>query len=100
MNYRYILQELKDKCKAQLVIIEPYVLPFPEDRKLWREDLVPKIAVIRELAMVFNAVYIPMDGIFAAACCQRQPEFWAGDGVHPSGAGHMLIAKSWLNRLG
>ena len=36
------------------------------------------------------------DAIFAEACTRRNPEFWAGDGVHPTVSGHALIAQSWL----
>jgi acyl-CoA thioesterase-1 len=80
--------------------MEPFVLPVPDDRRTWREDLDPKLAVVRHLAREFNALLIPLDGIFAAACTQQPPAFWAADGVHPSSAGHALIAKSWLEAVG
>jgi lysophospholipase L1-like esterase len=66
---------------------------------LWREDLDPKIAVVRQLAREFHAILVPLDGIFAQASTQREPAFWAGDGVHPSNAGHALIAQSWLRAV-
>lgn len=81
-------------------MIEPFVLPVPADRKNWREDLDLKINGIRELALEFADAYVPMDGIFAAASIRREPAFWAGDGVHPTPAGHMLIADSWLEQAG
>ncbi len=95
-NYRYILEEVRSNLNAQIIIIEPFVLPFPEDRKTWHEDLDPKIAIIKELALEFADAFVPMNGIFAAACCRREPTFWAKDGVHPTPSGHMLIAQSWL----
>ncbi len=88
------------KAGARLVILEPFVLPVPEDRRAWRVDLDPKIAVARDLAREFGAVYVPLDGIFAAASAQREPAFWAADGVHPSQAGHALIAQAWLRAVG
>ncbi len=99
-DYRFILEtlsrELPNTC---LIICEPFVLPVPQDRREWRVDLDPKIAVARQMAMEFGAVYIPLDGLFAAAATQREPAFWAGDGVHPSQAGHALIAQSWLRAV-
>lgn len=95
-DYKNLLEAVKSELSAQIIIIEPFVLPFPEDRKQWRDDLDPKIGVTRELAIEFADAYVPMDGIFASASCVREPSFWAGDGVHPSQAGHMLIARSWL----
>jgi len=99
-SYRRLLEQVRDQLGARLILIEPFVLPYPEDRKRWREDLNPRIDAVRELALEFNAILVPMDGIFAAACCRREPLFWAGDGVHPKPAGHALIANSWLAAVG
>ncbi|MFO7296306.1 MAG: SGNH/GDSL hydrolase family protein [Caldicoprobacter sp.] len=98
-GYRKILTETKEKLNARIILCEPFVLPVPEDRKMWREDLDPKIQVVRELAREFGALYVPLDGIFAAAAAKREPEFWAPDGVHPSQAGHALIARAWLQTV-
>ena len=98
-GYREILTRTKD-LGARIIILEPYVLPVPEDRVKWREDLDPKIDAARRLAREFNAVYIPLDGIFAQAAAARDPAFWAVDGVHPTPAGHALIARSWLQAVG
>jgi len=98
-GYRKILTQIRDNLDAQILICEPFVLPYPEDRKQWREDLDPKIQAVRELAREFNTLYIPLDGIFAAASAIREPKFWAPDGVHPSQAGHALIAQAWLKAV-
>jgi acyl-CoA thioesterase I len=94
-NYRAILEA----SSARLIVMEPFVLPIPPDRAAWREDLDPKIQVARRLAREFNAIYVPLDGLFAAAAVQREPAFWAADGVHPSLAGHALIAQAWLRAV-
>ena len=80
--------------------MEPFVLPYPEDRKNWRKDLDPKIQCVRELAREFGALLIPIDGIFANACSKKECKFWANDGVHPSLEGHALIALEWLKAAG
>ncbi|NOU97176.1 GDSL family lipase [Paenibacillus sp. LMG 31456] len=97
--YRDILTQ-SVKLDAKLVIIEPFVLPVPEDRKQWREDLDPKITVVRELAREFGARLVCLDGLFAQASARAAASFWAPDGVHPSPAGHALIAKAWLQAVG
>lgn len=95
-DYRYLLRKIKEETKAGIILCEPFVLPFPEDREKWREDLDPKIAAVRRLAREFHAYLVPFDGIFAAASARREPRFWARDGVHPSPAGHALMAEHWL----
>lgn len=99
-DYRRILTRVKeDTCNPRLIILEPFVLPTPPDRLVWREDLDPKIQVARSMAREFGAIYVPLDGIFAAASVHREPAFWAGDGVHPTQPGHALIAQKWLEAV-
>jgi len=95
-NYRTLLTGIREKLEARVVLLEPFLLHVPEDRYAWREDLNTKIDVVRELAIEFGAELIPLDGLFAKAATQAPPAYWAGDGVHPSAAGHALIAEAWL----
>lgn len=98
-GYRQLLDQTAS-TGAKLLLIEPFVLPVPEDRKLWREDLDPKIDVVRELAREFGARLLCLDGLFAQASTRADSAFWAHDGVHPTPAGHALIANEWLKVVG
>ncbi|HEY5894374.1 MAG TPA: SGNH/GDSL hydrolase family protein [Chthoniobacterales bacterium] len=95
-SYRRILEKLAKELAAKVVILEPFLLPVPEDRREWREDLDPRIHVVRDLAVEFGAHYLPLDGLFAQASARRSAPFWLPDGVHPSAAGHGLIADAWV----
>lgn len=99
-SYRDLIERTLKNLDARLVLVEPFVLPVPEDRKGWRQDLDPKIHVVRELAREYGAVLVPLDGLFAAASVKAEPAFWAGDGVHPTPAGHALIAEAWMKAVG
>ena len=98
-DYRHILTQTSEETCAHIILMEPFVLPIPDDRKAWREDLDPKIHVVRALAREFDAALIPLDGLFAQAAARREPGFWAADGVHPTLAGHALIARAWLDAV-
>ncbi len=98
-SYLDILQRAK-AAGARLIICEPFMLPTPPDRIRWREDLDPKIGAVRQLARQFDAIYVPLDGVFAAASARRESDFWLPDGVHPTPAGHALIAQAWLMSVG
>lgn len=97
--YRSFLERSLTTLNARLILCEPFVLPVPADREGWREDLDPKIAVVRKLAREYHALYVPFDGVFAQAATQREPAFWATDGVHPTHAGHALMAQTWLRAV-
>ena len=98
--YRRMLDRVKAETSARVLMLEPFLLPTPPDRIAWREDLDPRIAAVRRVASDYGALYLPLDGIFAAAATQRPAELWAGDGVHPTQAGHALIARAWLELVG
>jgi lysophospholipase L1-like esterase len=97
--YGRILRRIHSELEARIVLLEPFLLPVPEDRRSWREDLNPRIDAVRELAMEHRAELLPLDGLFAAAACEASPEFWLPDGVHPSPAGHALIADVWMRKV-
>jgi len=98
-TYRKLLTQAKEQLNANLILIEPFVLPVNDAQKSWREDLDPKIQAVRELAGEFKTLYVPLDGLFAQASTQTGPAYWAPDGVHPSPAGNALIAQAWLNAV-
>ncbi len=93
--YRAIL-EAATAQGIRIIVCEPFLLPISTEQWAWREDLDAKIAAIRQLAQEYRAWFVPLDGLFAQAATQRQPDFWTPDGVHPSPAGHALIAHAWL----
>ena len=94
------LTDVRGKLGTRLIVMEPFLLPTPPDREAWRIDLDPKIAVARKLAREFDAIFVPLDGPFAAATTRREMGFWLPDGVHPTAAGHALIAQAWLKAAG
>ena len=77
-------------------MLEPFLL-YCEDKDFFREDLDFKIDTVRALAREYADVYVPLDGIFAAASVGDAPTFWAEDGVHPTSAGAKLIAKHYAD---
>ncbi len=82
-NYRTVLEAIKTKTKAKIVMIEPFLLPA-EDKLYFREDLDPKIQVVRKLAREYADLFIPLDGILAAACVNTDWTAFSQDGVHPT----------------
>jgi len=96
--YRDILTQVKAKTKAKIIMLEQFLLYTP-DKAFFRVDLNPKIDITRALAREFADVYVPLDGIFAAASVNRDPTYWAEDGVHPTRAGAELISRYYINSL-
>jgi len=99
-HYRAVLDVTRGRLDARFVLVEPFVLPVQPGQEAWREDLDPRIHVVRRLAAEVGAVLVPADGLFAAAAARTSPAEWAFDGVHPTPAGHGLLAEAWLDAVG
>jgi acyl-CoA thioesterase-1 len=95
-SYRRILEKTKRETEAALVLCEPFLLHCGQVTDEWRSDLDPKIESVRKLAGEFSAILVPLDDVFARASVETSPSFLAEDGVHPTEAGHALIARTWL----
>lgn len=92
----WMLKELKEKTNAYIILMEPFVLPYPEDRKQWRITLDPEIHVLRELAKKYGTGFVPLDGIMNQAAISYGYEAVCEDGVHPTDLGHRIIAHAWM----
>jgi lysophospholipase L1-like esterase len=86
------------ECK--IVLCEPSVI-WPPQPIEGNEKLQPYLAAVRELAATHGAeCVVPLHEAFENARQARPDIDWAPDGVHPSSAGHMLIAQTWLAATG
>ena len=77
-------------------MLEPFLLPAPE-KEYFRVDLNPKIDIIRKLAREFADYYIPLDGLFAQACVEKDSSYWSADGVHPNANGSEFIGRIYAD---
>lgn len=91
-RYRYVLDEIKAKTHAKLMMMEPFLIPA-EDKLFFREDLAPKIEIIRKLAREYADVYLPTDGLLQSAFIHDDPFSYSADGVHPTPKGAAFIGK-------
>ncbi|MDQ0792279.1 SGNH/GDSL hydrolase family protein [Streptomyces sp. B1I3] len=100
-DYRAVLTLARDGSDAQLILVEPFLIPVTEEQWGWREDLDPKIHVVRRLAEEFDAALLAADGLLnQAARTAGGAEHIAGDGVHPTPLGHRLLADAWTALAG
>lgn len=97
--YRDLLNEVRENLPSvKLVLCEPFVLRCGVVRDDWVVEIDQRRAVVAKLANEFGAVRVPFQSMFDEAVKLAPPEHWAPDGVHPSAAGHHLMAKCWLEK--
>lgn len=86
-------------CKV--VLCEPTVFwPPAEQHELGQTLIKPYVEAVNALGDAFAVhAVVPLHGAFERARAARPEVDWATDGVHPSSAGHMLIAEQWLEAI-
>ncbi|MGZ0150462.1 SGNH/GDSL hydrolase family protein [Kribbella sp. WER1] len=90
-SYRSLL----DPLNCPVVLMEPFLLPVKDGQDAWREDLDPKLEVVRKLAVEYGAILVPTDVELTKQAASVGAATLAGDGVHPSAIGHQALADLW-----
>lgn len=100
-TYRHLLADTRERLPlVRLVLCEPFVLACGEVGPGWREEVDARRGVVARLAAEFGATVVPFQARFDEACAKAPPAYWAEDGVHPTPAGHHLMAEAWLGATG
>lgn len=95
--YRMLLEwTVQTRPEATLVLCEPFVYVCGAVSPEWVPEINQRREVVRKMAKEFDAIFIPYQEIFDAALKRAPAEYWLGDGVHPTLAGHQLMAEAWL----
>ena len=98
--YRKILDlSLEFLPQVHLILCEPFLL-----RQVGiSEELVPfvlsRAQVVRRLAAEYDAIFVPFQASMDQAVETTPVDYWTYDGVHPSAAGHALMAQFWLQTV-
>jgi lysophospholipase L1-like esterase len=80
---------------ARLVVIEPFVLRCGAVDATWFPEFDERRAAAARVARRAHATFVAMHDAFTELASRTSPEYWAADGVHPTPAGHGLIAARW-----
>ncbi len=103
-GYKALLdQTLAKNPKVIFVLCEPFILPVGKVKDNWEPyhaDIINRQLVVRKLASQYNAVFVGFQEVFEKACKRAPADYWIWDGVHPTVAGHELMAREWLKQVG
>ena len=97
-GYRYLLDQLSaTRPAAPVLLVIPFVADVSGETAQIHDDLDAKVAIIRELAREFQHAVVDLEKVLESVwTVGHTPAGLANDGVHPTIAGHRLIADEWL----
>lgn len=84
---------------AKIILLEPFITPGRATNPkwdAWQEHLKKFQAVVAKLGVKYKAPVVKLQRAFDEASKRAPAEYWAYDGVHPTYAGHQLIADEWV----
>jgi len=87
--------------EVQIVVCEPFVLRCGAVGEAWFPEFDERRAAAQRVAEKHNTLWVPFQTMFdEAVAAGTPPNYWAGDGVHPTPAGHALMAEAWREVVG
>jgi lysophospholipase L1-like esterase len=102
-RYHSLLQQTRQALpKIQFVICEPFILPVGNVKNRWEEyqsGVQQRQAAAKRLALEFNAVYVEFQDAFNRALKKAPADYWIWDGIHPTPAGHEMMAREWIQQV-
>jgi lysophospholipase L1-like esterase len=81
--------------RVRLVVLEPFVLRCGAVDDRWFPEFDARRAAAARVAQHARATFVPLQAVFDARARTVPPQYWAADGVHPTPAGHAVIAERW-----
>ena len=98
--YRMLLSDtVKRFPNVKFMLLEPFVLRVSATEEHWdvfSKEIPLRANAVKKLAEEFNAGFVGLQEKFNQASMLAPASYWLGDGVHPTVAGHQLIADAWL----
>jgi len=98
--YRNILDKsLAAPSRPKLILGQPFALRCGVVTDNWYPEFTDRQAIVEGIARDYGAVFVPYQREFEAAAADTGPAYWTIDGVHPTTAGHMLMARTWIETV-
>lgn len=98
--YNLLIEQIKNELPdIRIMILEPFVLRGSATEEQWdtfRSEVEKRAEISARVAKNFGLDFISLQKKFDDAAKLAAPYFWLIDGVHPTAAGHELIAREWI----
>ena len=62
----------------------------------WLAEIDERRAYVKAAAERVGAIFVPFQSVLDEALARAPADHWLRDGVHPTTAGHALLAEAWL----
>ena len=97
---RMMIEDVQNRLPAtKLILMTPFITHGTATDRNWdyfRSEVDLRIAAVEDLAKKYNLPCVHTQKAFDQALEIAPANNWTYEGVHPTSAGHLLIANAWL----
>ncbi len=103
--YENVYRDLIEKTRqalpgVRLVLCEPFVFKCGAVNDTWFPEIDQRRDIVAKLAHDHRCTFVAFQkALNDALPRQSRLEYWLGDGVHPTLAGHEVLSQAWLKAV-
>ncbi len=98
--YKMLVEDTLERLpNIKMILMEPFILQTGAGEDNWwyfKPETAKRAEAVKQIAAECGQIFLPLQQTFNDACKLAPASYWLGDGVHPTVAGHKLIADQWL----
>ena len=85
--------------EIKIMLLEPFVLNAQATQEyydIFRSQTLLRADIVKRVSEKYGLVFVPLQDKFDELAALTEPSEWLSDGVHPTVAGHEVIAREWI----
>ena len=97
--YSLLIQEIRKTNDCPIILMEPFIFPWPAIYSSWESDVTAVSLALQELAYNYKITFLPLWEKLSSKAKELGYDAVTLDGVHLTSLGHQIIADSLISVL-
>lgn len=97
--YGKLLELLSSRTEARILLMEPFLFPWPQEYVLWLPFLERISQSIRRLSEKYHTVFLSLHREFLTLAKELGYPAVTGDGIHLTETGHRYLSERLLEKI-
>ena len=98
-TYDSLIQEIRKHNDCPIILMEPFIFPWPAMFSSWESDVKEVSIAIQDLASKHNLTFLPLWEDLLAKATELGYNALTPDGVHLTSLGHQIITDSLIKTI-
>ena len=95
-QYQLLIDEIRVTCDCPILLMEPFIFPYPAEYSTWEPELHKMSDMIRQISADNHLPFLPLWSDLMTSAKTDSYKKITTDGIHLTKTGHQLLANRWL----